>query len=79
LHCDGDSIETVSGFPPVRRQVCCRNEGPLRSQLSLGQGVAQHLLDAGIVALAGRSYALDDIGGEAEPDMDLSASWRVVP
>jgi len=33
--------------------------------------VAQHLFDAGIVALAGRPYALDDIGGEAEPDMDF--------
>src|ERR1051325_5989526 len=45
--------------------------GRARSQLALGQGVAQHFFDAGIVALAGRPYALNDIGGQAEPDMDL--------
>src|SRR4051794_12698834 len=66
----------LSSPPPLTgsraaRRALRKTGGRTWSQLALGQGVAQHLFDAGVVALAGRSYALDDIGGEAEPDMDF--------
>ena len=68
--------------PPLPWTILARHVARLEtdaqvcSQLALGQGVAQHLFDAGIVALAGCPYALDDIGGEAEPDMDLRCRDR---
>jgi hypothetical protein len=68
-------VATTTGADQLSRDTSHTEkiDGQDRSQLALGQSVAQHLFDAGVVALAGRPNARDDIGGEAEADMDL---WR---
>jgi hypothetical protein len=45
-------------------------------QLAPGQRVAQHLLDAPVVALSGCPDGGDDVGGQSEPDPLLGADHR---